>query len=71
MIDDGLIDMTHDAIRVLLAGRMLVRNIAAIFDRYHRTSDAATLLAHDLIDQDTHAALPRPNGISRRSFEYS
>ncbi len=34
MHDDGLIDMTHDAIRVLPAGRMLVRNIAAVFDRY-------------------------------------
>ncbi|QSN61975.1 oxygen-independent coproporphyrinogen III oxidase [Caballeronia sp. M1242] len=34
MADDGLIDITPDAIRVLPAGRMLVRNVASVFDRY-------------------------------------
>ncbi|SAL17535.1 coproporphyrinogen III oxidase [Caballeronia peredens] len=34
MADDGLIDLTRDAIRVLPAGRMLVRNVASVFDRY-------------------------------------
>jgi oxygen-independent coproporphyrinogen-3 oxidase len=34
MADDGLIDLSHDAIRVLPAGRMLVRNVASVFDRY-------------------------------------
>ncbi|SAK59374.1 coproporphyrinogen III oxidase [Caballeronia catudaia] len=34
MADDGLIDLARDAIRVLPAGRMLVRNVASIFDRY-------------------------------------
>ena len=34
MADDGLIDLSRDAIRVLPAGRMLVRNVASIFDRY-------------------------------------
>jgi oxygen-independent coproporphyrinogen III oxidase len=34
MADDGLIDMLSDALRVLPAGRMLVRNIASVFDRY-------------------------------------
>ncbi|WP_250533412.1 oxygen-independent coproporphyrinogen III oxidase [Caballeronia sp. AZ10_KS36] len=34
MADDGLIDIAPDAIRVLPAGRMLVRNVASVFDRY-------------------------------------
>jgi oxygen-independent coproporphyrinogen-3 oxidase len=34
MAGDGLIDIAHDAIRVLPAGRMLVRNVASVFDRY-------------------------------------
>jgi oxygen-independent coproporphyrinogen-3 oxidase len=34
MADDGLIDIRPDAIRVLPAGRMLVRNVASVFDRY-------------------------------------
>ncbi|MDR5853954.1 oxygen-independent coproporphyrinogen III oxidase [Caballeronia sp. LZ062] len=34
MADDGLVDITPDAIRVLPAGRMLVRNVASVFDRY-------------------------------------
>jgi oxygen-independent coproporphyrinogen III oxidase len=32
--DDGLIEITRDALRVLPAGRMLVRNVASVFDRY-------------------------------------
>jgi oxygen-independent coproporphyrinogen III oxidase len=31
---DGLVEITRDALRVLPAGRMLVRNVAAVFDRY-------------------------------------
>jgi oxygen-independent coproporphyrinogen-3 oxidase len=31
---DGLVAIDRDAIRVLAAGRMLVRNVAMIFDRY-------------------------------------
>ncbi|WP_244848180.1 oxygen-independent coproporphyrinogen III oxidase [Caballeronia sp. SL2Y3] len=34
MADDGLIDIAPDAICVLPAGRMLVRNVASVFDRY-------------------------------------
>jgi oxygen-independent coproporphyrinogen-3 oxidase len=34
MVDDGLIDISGNAIRVLPAGRMLVRNVASVFDRY-------------------------------------
>jgi oxygen-independent coproporphyrinogen-3 oxidase len=34
MADDGLIELSRDAIRVLPAGRMLVRNVASVFDRY-------------------------------------
>ncbi|WP_244814000.1 oxygen-independent coproporphyrinogen III oxidase [Caballeronia sp. Lep1P3] len=34
MADDGLVDIARDAIRVLPAGRMLVRNVASVFDRY-------------------------------------
>ncbi|KIG04200.1 oxygen-independent coproporphyrinogen III oxidase [Caballeronia concitans] len=34
MADDGLIDISGNAIRVLPAGRMLVRNVASVFDRY-------------------------------------
>jgi len=34
MAGDGLIDLSRDAIRVLPAGRMLVRNVASVFDRY-------------------------------------
>ncbi|VXB69041.1 Oxygen-independent coproporphyrinogen III oxidase [Burkholderia sp. 8Y] len=34
MAGDGLIDITPEAIRVLPAGRMLVRNVASVFDRY-------------------------------------
>jgi oxygen-independent coproporphyrinogen-3 oxidase len=32
--DDGLVSIERDAIRVRPAGRMLVRNVAMIFDRY-------------------------------------
>jgi oxygen-independent coproporphyrinogen-3 oxidase len=31
---DGLVAIDADAIRVLPAGRMLVRNVAMLFDRY-------------------------------------
>lgn len=34
MAGDGLIDLSRDAIRVLPAGRMLVPNVASVFDRY-------------------------------------
>ncbi|SAK50316.1 coproporphyrinogen III oxidase [Caballeronia hypogeia] len=34
MAGDGLIDLSRDALRVLPAGRMLVRNVASVFDRY-------------------------------------
>ncbi|MDR5812732.1 oxygen-independent coproporphyrinogen III oxidase [Caballeronia sp. LZ033] len=34
MADDGLIELSRDALRVLPAGRMLVRNVASVFDRY-------------------------------------
>jgi oxygen-independent coproporphyrinogen III oxidase len=34
MADDGLIELANDALRVLPAGRMLVRNVASVFDRY-------------------------------------
>lgn len=32
--DDGLVAVGHDRLEVLMAGRMLVRNIAMVFDRY-------------------------------------
>jgi oxygen-independent coproporphyrinogen-3 oxidase len=31
---DGLVEVSHDGIDVLPAGRLLVRNVAMIFDRY-------------------------------------
>lgn len=34
---DGLVMIGSDRLRVLAAGRMLVRNIAMVFDRYSRT----------------------------------
>ncbi|SAL25452.1 coproporphyrinogen III oxidase [Caballeronia terrestris] len=34
LADDGLVAIGGDAIRILPAGRMLVRNVAMIFDRY-------------------------------------
>lgn len=34
LADDGLVAIGSDAIRILPAGRMLVRNVAMIFDRY-------------------------------------
>jgi oxygen-independent coproporphyrinogen III oxidase len=34
MADDGLIELTRERLTVLPAGRMLVRNVASVFDRY-------------------------------------
>jgi oxygen-independent coproporphyrinogen III oxidase len=34
MIDDGLIELSNGALRMLPPGRMLVRNVASVFDRY-------------------------------------
>ncbi len=34
MADNGLVDLSGDALPVLPAGRMLVRNVASVFDRY-------------------------------------
>ncbi|KND58489.1 Coproporphyrinogen III oxidase, oxygen-independent [Candidatus Burkholderia verschuerenii] len=34
MAGDGLIDLTRERLTVLPAGRMLVRNVASVFDRY-------------------------------------
>jgi oxygen-independent coproporphyrinogen III oxidase len=41
MTEDGLIDISQTAIHVLPAGRMLVRNIASVFDRYLGQSSLA------------------------------
>ena len=35
---DGLISMDDDTIRVLPAGRLLIRNVCMVFDRYLRES---------------------------------
>ena len=43
MADDGLVDITGNAVRVLPAGRMLVRNVASVFDRYLGQAGVATL----------------------------
>jgi oxygen-independent coproporphyrinogen III oxidase len=34
MAEDDLVALSHDGLRVLPAGKMLVRNVASIFDRY-------------------------------------
>ncbi|MBE9610117.1 oxygen-independent coproporphyrinogen III oxidase [Chitinilyticum piscinae] len=36
-IDDGLVEITDEAVRVLPRGRLLVRSVAMVFDRYLRT----------------------------------
>jgi oxygen-independent coproporphyrinogen-3 oxidase len=38
MQSDGLLTISHDAIRVLPTGRLLVRNICMVFDRYLRNN---------------------------------
>jgi len=38
MVADGLIEMGEDRIRVLPAGRLLIRNVCMVFDRYLRDS---------------------------------
>ncbi len=40
MATDGLIEMEDDRIRVLPAGRLLIRNVCMVFDRYLRDSRA-------------------------------
>ncbi len=39
MQTDGLLEMTETHIRVLPAGRLLIRNICMVFDAYLRRSD--------------------------------
>lgn len=36
-VDDGLVEIDHEAVRVLPRGRLLVRSVAMQFDRYLRT----------------------------------
>jgi len=33
---DGLVDLTADAIRVTMLGRIFIRNVGMVFDRYLR-----------------------------------
>ncbi|MDJ0779744.1 MAG: oxygen-independent coproporphyrinogen III oxidase [Gammaproteobacteria bacterium] len=45
MQNDGLVEVSHDQIRVLENGRLLVRNICMIFDRYQQTDRIAGLFS--------------------------
>jgi oxygen-independent coproporphyrinogen-3 oxidase len=38
-VDDGIVRLTGDRVEVTSAGRLYVRNVAAVFDRMHSTSD--------------------------------
>ncbi|MBS1212723.1 MAG: coproporphyrinogen oxidase, partial [Proteobacteria bacterium] len=38
MVTDGLVELTGDRVRVLPAGRLLIRNICMVFDRYLGTA---------------------------------
>jgi oxygen-independent coproporphyrinogen-3 oxidase len=37
--NDGLVDITADAIRITPKGRLLLRSVAMVFDRYLREAD--------------------------------
>jgi oxygen-independent coproporphyrinogen-3 oxidase len=39
MEDDGLVELESDFIHVTPAGRLLVRAVCAVFDRYLRATD--------------------------------
>lgn len=45
MAQDGLLELTNDEIIILQPGRLLVRNICMIFDRYQQTSNVSGLFS--------------------------
>ena len=45
MVRDGLLELTDDEIVVLQPGRLLIRNICMIFDRYQQTSNVTGLFS--------------------------
>ena len=45
MVQDGLLELTGDEIIILQPGRLLVRNICMIFDRYQQTSNVIGLFS--------------------------
>ena len=40
MIDDGLVEIEGRTLRVLPRGRLLIRNVCMVFDRYLREKQA-------------------------------
>ena len=48
MQSDGLVEVNHDQIRVLDNGRLLVRNICLVFDRYQQTDRIAGLFSRSV-----------------------
>ena len=45
MVQDGLLELTDNEITILPSGRLLVRNICMIFDRYQQTSNVTALFS--------------------------
>lgn len=48
MQDDGLLNIDTESIRVLPAGRLLIRNICTVFDKYLRQQQSENIFSHTI-----------------------